>query len=648
MQYRIEFDVAAVIFMTILLCSCIMQKRFSTRSSKALILLISDVLLACVVNIIISFAFFNYPHNIHLNGTLAILVALFANLCPAFYYIFIHTTTHSFTRIKGTFWNIMRAILFTEILLIFSTPFTHFLYNHTADGQMLHSPGYYFLFAPAFLLIFQSVYEIIKYRKNLLPGQILFLTIFASSTMILVLFQAKYPHMSTTGFACATAVFAGFLTLQNPGSFFDSSNGTLNKRAFLETLVSFNRDEPGSLIIFKMTKTNKMKDLFGIEGRYNITRQFMALVRNECHTDKVFYLFNDTFVILLDKQEKAEEAGKILKELIITSHPFSPVANSSTKITYRVTGRIHIVANFLMLTQSSDGKTAYTNDESISLINYIATSYAPHHINYVDKEIISQFQDQIRIKELVADAIDNKSFEVFMQPIFSLKENAFIGAEALLRLQDKDGNYVPPLSFIPEAEANGDIIQISDIMIQKTCDFINQTRLFEKGIKTVNVNLSMIQCMYEGIVDHICKILKDNKINPSLIRFEITESVAASDEVRFEKLLEEMKANGIEYALDDYGTGYSNTSKILNHSFSEIKFDKSIIDTVSQSTDNENAVRYLFDLTKEKKMISLAEGVEDKNTVEILKRIGCDMIQGFYFARPMSAEDFSKFLEENC
>lgn len=648
MAYRIEFDVAAVIFMTVILCSCLMQKRFSTRSSKALILLVGDVLLACIVNIVISFTYFKYPNNITIKGSLEMLVAIFANLCPAFYFIFIHATTHTFTRIKGTFWNIMKGILFTEILLILSTPLTNFLYYHNAEGQLFHGTGYYTLFIPASLFVFQSVFEILRYRKNLLPGQILFLTIFSSSTLILVMFQAKYPHMSTSGFACATVVFAGFLTLQNPGSFFDSSNGTLNKRAFLETLVSFNREKPGSILIFKMTKTNKLKDLFGIEGRYYITRQFMALVRNECHTDKVYYLFNDTYIILLNKVGQADEAAKTLKKLITRSQRFSPAANASTKITYRITGRIHIVNNFLMLTQSPDGKTSFTNDETISLINYIATSFQPHHISHVDQNIISQFQDQIRIKHLVADAIDHKSFEVFMQPIFSLQENRFTGAEALLRLQDEEGNYIPPLSFIPEAEANGDIIPISDIMIQKTCDFINRTRLFERGIKTVNVNLSMIQCMYEGIVPHICGILKRNNVSPSLIRFEITESVAASDEVRFEKLLEEMNENGIEYALDDYGTGYSNTSKVLNHSFSEIKFDKSIIDTVSQSTDNENAVRYLFDLAKEKKMISLAEGVEDKETFEILKKIGCDMIQGFYFARPMPAEDFSRFLDDHC
>lgn len=647
MLYKIEFDVAAIIFMTILLCSCFLQKRFSTRDSKVLVLLVSDVILACIVNIAISFAMFRHPENIHINGTLSMLVALFANLCPALFYMFIHTTTHRDQRIPKEYWKIIAALLLIEIFAIFSTPFTHFLYTFNHETFMTYNFGYYLLFVAAFIYILLGVIEILQNRKKFSRTNILFLTLFSSTTIFLVAFQMKNPHMSTIGFACATAIFSAFLTLQSPGSYYDPSTGTLNKNAFLEVLLSFKQEHPGSVVIFKMTKTNKIKDLFGIEGRYFITRQFMDLLRIKCHSEKIFYLFNDTYIIYLNKAGDAENAGKIIRELTTQSLPFYPSQASKTIINYRITGRIFVVNDFRMLTQSNDGKTVYTTNETISLINYIALSFQPHHLSIIDDAIISAFQEQVRIKHLVENAIENKSFEVFMQPIFSLKENAFTGAEALLRLKDENGNYIPPLSFIPEAEANGDIMPISDIMIQKTCDFINRTRLFEKGIQTVNINLSMIQCMYEGIVDHICDILDRNKVSPTLIRFEITESLAANDEVRFEKLLDEMTERGIEYALDDYGTGYSNTSKILSHSFSEIKFDKSIIDSISQGDNNENAIRYLFDLTKEKKMISLAEGVENKETVEILKKIGCDMIQGFYFARPMNSEDFAKFLEEN-
>ncbi|MCQ2573281.1 MAG: EAL domain-containing protein [Treponema sp.] len=646
MIYKIEFDIASITFLIILLTNCIFQKRFSTRSSKVCIFLIVDILFTTILNLTTSFTLTYIPNYIVLNTVLGLTQAILTNFCPILFYIFIHATTHQFRRINPRFWRFTCFFLIIETLLILSTPLTHFLFTYNSTVEYTHNYGYYILYIFSFVFMVASIQDIAKNRKSINSGKIISVLIFCAGTIIAVGTQMFIPELQLTGFACTIAVFAAYISLQNPGFFFDHSTGTLNKMAFIETVASLNEKSTGSIIIFKMTKTNKIKDLFGIEGRYYITRQFMQLLQTTFPTSKIFYLFNDTYILLFDSKNFAEEAGIKINEITKKSLKLFPVEGSDTIINYRITGRLHVVNDLQMLLHNSDGST-YTTNETISLINFIATSYQPHHIAIVDEKLVYDFQEQIRIKHVVENAIEHESFEVFMQPIYSLKDNAFTGAEALLRLKDTNGSYIPPLSFIPEAEANGDIILISDIMIQKTCDFINETQLFDKGIQTVNVNLSMIQCMYEGIIDHICDILEKNHISPTLIRFEITESVAVNDEVRFTKLLEEMTERGIEYALDDYGTGYSNTSKILNHSFSEIKFDKSIIDSMNENNRNQNALKYLFDLTKEKKMISLAEGVENKETVEMLKKVGCDLIQGFYFSHPMPAAEFKKFLEEH-
>ncbi len=647
MSYTIEFDIAAIIFLILLICNCLNQKRFSTRTSKACMVLIADVLISTILNLTTSFCLTYRYESYLLNTCLGYLQGMIANLGPMLYYIFIHMITHQFRRINKRFWILMLAIIVIETICILSTPFTHFLFLYGPSQPYTHSYGYFGLYAVGLVFITAILIELIKYRNQINKGSIFSLLLFCFLSLFAVGIQMYFPNLQITGFATTVAVVAAFLTIQNPGLFYDQSTGTLNKVAFIEKLSSFNPKKPGSLIVFKLAKTNKIKDLFGIEGRYYITRQFMNTLQNEFKNARIFYLFNDTYIILFKKIGEAEAAGNRIYELTNQSMNFYPVEGSSTIINYRISGRIHIINNTGLIMHSNTSSDFYTTDETISLINYIATSWTPHHVAFVDYNIIQQFQEQIRVKHIVEEAIKNESFEVFMQPIFSLKENSFTGAEALLRLKNTDGTYIPPLQFIPEAEANGDIIQISDIMIQKTCDFINKTNLFDKGIQSININLSMIQCMYEGIIDHICEILNRNHISPTLIRFEITESVAANDEIRFTRLLEEMSSRGIEYALDDFGTGYSNTSKILNHNFSEIKFDKSLIDTMTSDGENENAIRYLFDLAKEKKMVSLAEGVETKENVERLKKIGCDLIQGFYYAYPMPADEFMNFLEEH-
>ena len=541
----------------------------------------------------------------------------------------------------------MSAIELTEAFFISTSPFTHFIFYYDKTGNYFHSLGFVILYGVAACFLVASIIEIIHFRKKLHPLKIVTVFFYTLSLLTAALVQLYYPRLQITSFACTTSCLMAFLTLQNPSSFFDSSTGTLNKIAFREVLLYNKTSMPGSAVIFKHTKTNKIKDLFGIEGRYFITRQFLEQVKAVCEETKIFYLFNDTYVLTFPNKNDAEVYGLKIKELI--SNPLKFLANqeSSNFIEYKISGRTNVLNDFEMLTQSADGKVEFTIDESIALINSIAVAIQPHHFTIIDDSKIKEFQEQMRLHRIVDNDIKNESFEVFLQPIYSIKENAFVSAEALIRLKDEDGTYIPPLAFIPEAEANGDIIQISDIMIQKTCDFINETNLFDKGIQTVNINLSMIQCMYEGIVDHICEILNRNNISPTLIRFEITESVAAHDEALFARLLEEMTAKGIEYALDDYGTGYSNTSSVLSHKFSEIKFDKSLIDSALAGSGNDNALKYLFDITKEKNMVSLAEGVESKEAVELLKKIGCDLIQGFYFAEPMPVNEFKKFLSEN-
>jgi len=646
MSYKLEYDISSFIFLFILLISLLIQRRFSTRAAKSCFALIVNEMVFIALNLLTSITLVYFPEKVTFNSFFCMIQSLVNAMFPVWFLFFVHSTTHQNAVIKKKFKYAILAIVGVEVILVFSTPFTHFLFVMTED-YYAHSYGYFIMYSVAAGFMIAANIEALRNRRNTTAKQRLTVMVFTVTSAVSILSQIFWNELQLTGISCSVTVFAATLSLHSPSSYFDRSTGALNKLAFKEIIQSPRFRTHSSVIIFKLTKTNKLKDIFGIEGRYFITRQLMDAIRKTCNTEKVFYLFNDTYIIVFNREYDAEEYGRKLHGLISCPMEIYPQVNSRNKINYILSARINIINDSVMLCRSHDGRTNYTTDEIISLVNFIATSRQPHHYAIINPAIISDFEKSIKVHRLVEEAIQKESFEVFLQPIFSIKQNAFVGAEALLRLKDENGEYISPLKFIPEAESNGDILRISDIMIQKTCDFINKTKLFDKGIQTVNINLSMIQCMYEGIIDHICGILEKNNISPTLIRFEITESVTAGDEARFARLLDEMNKRGIEYALDDYGTGYSNTSKILNHSFSEIKFDKSIIDSIHNNPENEKAIRYLFDLAKEKKMIALAEGVETKEIADRLKSIGCDMIQGFYFAHPMNSDDFAQFLEEH-
>lgn len=646
MYFKLEFDISSLIFLLILHVSLLTQKKFTTRVFRACSYLILNEMIFILLNIVTSITLVRFPEKVIFNSIVCMIQTIFNCLFPVLFLVFIYATTHQESHIPKRFWRTITAVVVIETVLIFSTPLTNFLFIMTED-YYAHSYGYFILYAFSTALLLAAVIEVFRNKRKINHKQRISVFIFTVASVVSIISQIFWNELQLTGIACSVTVFAAALSLHSPAAYFDHSTGALNKLAFREILFSPKHRTNSSVIVFKFTNTNKLKDVFGIEGRYNITRQLMDTIRETCNTEKVFYLFNDTYVILFDQDFQAEEYGRKLLALITNPIEVFPQSTSKNSIKYVLSGRIYVINKISTLYRSSDEKTVYTSDEIVSLISYISGIHPKNSYAIITPDIIFDFEEKVRIHRIVEKAIQEESFEVFLQPIYSIKQNAFVGAEALLRLKDDNGNYISPMRFIPEAEANGDILKISDIMIQKTCEFINKTNLFDKGIQTVNINLSMIQCMYEGIVDHICKILEKNNISPTLIRFEITESVSVNDEARFARLLEEMKARGIEYALDDYGTGYSNTSKLLNHSFSEIKFDKSLIDSIKENEENENAIRYLFELTKEKKMISLAEGVETKEVAELLKKIGCDMIQGFYFAHPMNSDDFETFLSEH-
>ena len=233
-----------------------------------------------------------------------------------------------------------------------------------------------------------------------------------------------------------------------------------------------------------------------------------------------------------------------------------------------------------------------------------------------------------------------------MQPIYNLHTKSFTGAEALLRLKNEDGEYIPPMDYIPKAESDGDIVSIGRIVLRKTCEYISKGNLKNLGIEKVHINLSVVECMQDDIVKVIVDTLESYNVPRDFIRLEITETMLAADSEKLLHTMLDLSEHGIDFALDDYGTGDSNTSRMLSFPFSEIKFDKSLIDSM-QNKEGNLLMKHLTSMIKDIDRLVLAEGVEIPADVELLKNMNCDLIQGFYFAKPMPREEFVKFLSTN-
>jgi EAL domain-containing protein (putative c-di-GMP-specific phosphodiesterase class I) len=239
--------------------------------------------------------------------------------------------------------------------------------------------------------------------------------------------------------------------------------------------------------------------------------------------------------------------------------------------------------------------------------------------------------------------LKNDGFKVYYQPIYSIKENSFTTAEALLRFSDTELGVVSPIELIPIAEETGLIIDIGYMVIDKVCKFIRT--LEEEGIRNIaiSVNISAVQLNDLEFVENFLDITDRNKIKPGKLCIEITESTFVEKFEQMRDVMWKLKEHGVKFYLDDFGTGYSNIVSIIDLPFEFIKVDKSILYKSISSEKSLSVLNGLCRTFSESGMEIVIEGVENTEQRELAEQIGVDYIQGFLFARPMPADETKKY-----
>lgn len=397
------------------------------------------------------------------------------------------------------------------------------------------------------------------------------------------------------------------------------------------------------MAVIHVKNSDSIRYMFGLDNGYNIIKKCIAKLLRECNQKLGFYIFEKTFIFIFKDMQEAQKKLQIIKKYKTT--PL--VIDNKNHVTFIDTD-CYLFETYDFLKNGFD-ETSNKNslDQIIDMFQFLVDRIKDFDgVKFVDSDFISYYKENLRIQKIVDDAIINEGFEVFLQPIYDLKTKKFTGAESLIRLRDADGKMISPGMFIPEAEKNGKILELGDISIKKTCEFIRDGDLQNLGISKVNINLSMIQCMQDDIVNHLISLLDAYNIPKEMIRFEITETMTTANPEKLRNMMYELAKYGIEFALDDYGTGYSNTSRLLTFPFSEIKFDKSFVDSAVENTRNILLLKHLMTMVKDTNMIVLVEGIETKEMSDLIEKFEGDLIQGFYYAKPLPLDEFVDFIKK--
>ena len=265
-----------------------------------------------------------------------------------------------------------------------------------------------------------------------------------------------------------------------------------------------------------------------------------------------------------------------------------------------------------------------------------------------DRKNRDSFYYNKQVEQFLHRAIDEDLFEVYYQPVYSLHQQRFITLEALSRLRHPTLGWIAPDIFIRLAEKNRLISQITELQLRRVCRFLRENPALRASIANVKINLSPLDLIHSDGGSHLISILDEYGLPYSCFQFEITETVATEYSTSLTRVAESFQAAGIGLCLDDFGSGYANLNTVMQLPFSVIKLDRSLLFHIC--TDKNAALFYQSIVSAFCRLgyRIIAEGVETQEEMELLRSWNVDMIQGYYFSRPLPPGDLLRLLTEEA
>jgi diguanylate cyclase (GGDEF)-like protein/PAS domain S-box-containing protein len=351
-------------------------------------------------------------------------------------------------------------------------------------------------------------------------------------------------------------------------------------------------------------------------------------------SDTVSRLGGDEFAIMLPYIENMDD-----------------IATIAVKLLTSVAGPCVIDGNDIEVT-TSIGISVFPEDgdDSESLIAhadaamYQAKGNGRNNYQFFTHEMNRRTLERMAIKNKLSHALERNELFLLYQPQVDLQSGRIIGAEALVRWDHSLYGNVLPAQFIPIAEENGLIPPIGEWVLREACRQNQKWRKLGLMKITMAVNLSAVQFRQKNLGEIIKDVLHESGLAPSGLELEITEGIVMQDAEAAILLLEDMKAMGLKLSVDDFGTGYSSLSYLKRFPIDKFKIDQSFVHDLATDTDDAVIVSTIISMAHSLKLKVIAEGVETAEQLAFLKQQGCDEIQGYYFSKPVSAEEFTKLL----
>ena len=480
-----------------------------------------------------------------------------------------------------------------------------------------------------FTYIFISLLRVLVLRARIPKEDALSIIAGLIIWAILALFQFIVRDIQVSSMAMTLMSLILFISLENPREYYERSlEGVRNRDAFHMVLAE-KMGQKKTFFIISVIFTGKTAVMTSSDRNELAMQQIQLGKLAESYIGSSAYLFNwNTLSFIVDSPQKAEAFMTLVNGM------------KDGGKNYRQTFCILEVPKYVKTLDESVAALTYVSGE------YIYTQSTPNLV--IDDAVIDKMNYRNTIEDVVRQAVKDKAFDVYYQPILCVADGSFSSAEALVRLKRKDNeSYISPEDFIPVAEKCGLIQEIDDLVFEKVCSFIARENLSSYGVRMVEVNLSGNEAVDENTHLRLTSKMEKYHIPPKFINFEITETSYISNDEAFKENVNRLQERGSSFSMDDFGSGYSNLLEILKMDYALVKLDKEFVWNCldKEKPENMRMLDYTIGFLRDFGLHILAEGIETLDQAKILIEKKVEYLQGFYYSRPVPEADYIEFLK---